>query len=347
MRKEGFIMNILESEVKPCPCCMEEHEVFTVLVDEKNIFKNEEISYEAMYEYCDKADEYIAREDMIDANDIAMKNAYRRKVGLLTTDEIIAIRDKYGISQSDLAKILGWGAKTVTRYEGHHVQDLAHDSILRKIDKDPEWYLELLEESESSFADAVYEKYHKIAVALYETKQDVYLRKSIRAKYVRYGKMPEYTGGKKLDLDKVVDVIRYFANSLKVNVLYKVKLMKLLWYSDALSYKSFGVSMTGLVYQALPMGAVPIGHDRIIDLKGISYDEVEFDEGTGYQFVSDGDTVYPSLSKDDLFILDQVIEKLGDMDRFSIVNKMHSEDAYIKTSPYDFIRYEYTKNLTI
>lgn len=45
--------------------------------------------------------------------------------------------------------------------------------------------------------------------------------------------------------------------------------MKLMWFADALSYKNRGVAITGLVYQALPMGAVPIGHDLIIELKGV------------------------------------------------------------------------------
>ena len=76
-------------------------------------------------------------------------------------------------------------------------------------------------------------------------------------------------GNTPLALDKVVDVIRYFAASKNVTNLYKVKLVKLMWYADALSYKKRGYAITGLVYQALPMGAVPVGHNSIIDLKDI------------------------------------------------------------------------------
>ena len=81
-----------------------------------------------------------------------------------------------------------------------------------------------------------------------------------------------------LSLDKVVDVIRYFAASLNVTKLYKVKLMKLMWYADVLSYKMRGFAITGLVYQALPMGAVPIGHNSIIDLKDVPCEEVDMGE---------------------------------------------------------------------
>ena len=46
-------------------------------------------------------------EDMIKTNDVAFKDAYRRACNLLTSDEICNIRTKYGISQADLAKLLG------------------------------------------------------------------------------------------------------------------------------------------------------------------------------------------------------------------------------------------------
>lgn len=47
--------------------------------------------------------------------------------------------------------------------------------------------------------------------------------------------------------------------------LYKVKLIKLIWYADALSYKRRGFAITGLVYQALPMGTVPVGNKLFLN----------------------------------------------------------------------------------
>ena len=56
-----------------------------------------------------------------------------------------------------------------------------------------------------------------------EDRQDDYLRKSIFAQYIRYENEPDCCGGTSLNLDKVVAVIRYFANSAKMSHLYKVK----------------------------------------------------------------------------------------------------------------------------
>lgn len=340
-------MEIVKREHKLCLCCMEEHDVSYVRVKEKNVFRDQEIEYDAIYEYCDKTNEYIASDSMISTNDISLKNAYRKKIGLLTSDEIEVIRQKYGISQSDLAILLGWGEKTITRYESHQIQDNAHDTILRKIDEDPEWYISLLKKSEQKFSTSTYSKYLETAKQLYETKQDEYLRKTIQAQYVKYENFPECCGNTKLNLDKVVEAIRYFANSLKVKALYKVKLMKMLWYADSLSYKRYEHSMTGMVYKALPMGAVPLQYDLLIDLKGVAYEEVDFIEGSGYHFIATQNKEYSHLSEDDISVLEKIIAVFGDASKESIVESMHKETAYIETASNDIIQYKYARQLSL
>lgn len=340
-------MKILKKECTLCLSCMEAHEVLTVQTEETNIFKGENISYIAIYNYCENTGEYFASEEQTVQNDLAMKNAYREKKGLLTSKDIHEIRCKYGISQTDLSNLLGWGAKTITRYEGHQIQDSAHDSILRKIDDDPAWYLEFLQKSRNSIPKDLYQKYYETAMQIYETQQNEYLYKAIKAIYSKYEDSTEYTGGKPLNLDKVIDIIRYFANSAKVKFLYTVKLMKMLWYSDALSYKEHGISMTGLVYKSLPMGAVPVAYKQIMDLKGINYTEEEFGEGTKCFFIGDNNYYYPNLCEDDIDILNCIIDNFGDATKTTIVNTMHKEDAYIKTAPNSIIRYKYAKYLSI
>ena len=340
-------MEIIKKERKLCLSCMEEHDVAYVRLKEKNIFKGQEIEYDVVYEYCEETNEFISSDTMISTNDISLKNAYRQKIGLLTSIEIEKIRQKYGVSQTDLAILLGWGEKTITRYESHQVQDNAHDTILRKIDEDPEWYISLLKKSESKFSPSTYSKYFEAARQLYENTQDEYLRRTIQAQYVKYENISECCGNVKLDLDKVVEVISYFANSIKVKSLYKVKLMKLLWYADALSYKRYGHSMTGLVYRALPMGAVPLQYDLIIDLKGVMYEEVEFVEGSGYHFIPTSSNKYLHLTKDDISVLDKIIDQFGSSSKENIINSMHNEQAYIETALNDVIQYKYAHQLSL
>ena len=340
-------MKIMNAERKLCTCCMEEHEVKTVLIQENNIFKGVPVKYDAEYFYCDRADETYADEQQISQNDIAMKNAYRVHEGLLTSDQIIAIRAQYGISQSDLCLLLGWGAKTITRYESHQVQDIAHDTILRKLEADPEWFLKLLQAAKGSLSPASYSKYLEAGTALFEQDHDLYLKSAIMAKYARYGQNVEFNGNADLSLDVVVDMIHYYANSPMVNSLYMVKLMKMLWYADALSFKRRAHAISGLIYRALPMGAVPVAYESIVDLSAIHYEEIDMGDGTGYRFLPTENKTYPTLSSKDREILDTIIERFGKASKKEIVETMHREDAYTETALNDIIQFKYATMLSI
>lgn len=329
-----------------CPLCMNVHDVMTVSVPEKNIFKGVPIEYNAVYDYCKDADEYSANEEMIRKNDISMKDAYRAKVGLLTSYQIGCIREDYRVSQRDLAIILGWGEKTITRYEGHYVQDSAHDMILRKIDDDPAWYLKFLGSARDRFSEDVYSKYESAAREKFGQKQDGYLKTTILAKYVPYQENGIYTGGRSLDLDKVVDTVNYFAGAHVMKFLYKVKLMKLLWYADALSYKRYGHSITGLAYMSLPMGAVPVGYDLITELHGINYEEKMFECGVGYKFLPSRNRV-ANLDSEEISVLDTVIKSFATYNQHEIVERMHSERAYIETPAGKPIDFRYADVLSI
>ena len=57
---------------------------------------------------------------------------YRKKHGLLSADDIRAIRDRFDLTQADLAGLLRLGPNTVSRWEsGRNVQTAAMDILLR------------------------------------------------------------------------------------------------------------------------------------------------------------------------------------------------------------------------
>lgn len=59
---------------------------------------------------------------------------YRRSHGLLSADEIRGIRERFNLTQADLAHLLRLGANTVSRWEaGRNVQTAAMDILLRMI----------------------------------------------------------------------------------------------------------------------------------------------------------------------------------------------------------------------
>ena len=338
-------MSVIKTEKKLCHNCMEEHEVETVILTDTEEFKGLEVSFDATYEYCANVDGYIETEDMIKANSLAMKDAYRVKENLLTSSEIIAIRDKYGVSQKDFSEILDWGMATITRYENHQVQDRAHDDILRKIKTDPKWFLDMLKRADGKIPNKAFRKYYQAASMEFREMKNEYLMDSIQALYANYSDNL-ITGGTELNLNKVVEIINYYAS--KVISLHKVKLMKMLWYGDSLNYKRNGRSITGLVYKALPMGAVPEGYEQIIDLEGVEFDTLAYGEDqVGYKFKPVMGFEIKELMSDEIIILDAVISEVGSLNSKEIIEKMHEEDAYKNTTSHCIIPFSFAEKLSI
>ena len=156
-------MKIIYEKEKLCFNCMEVHTVKYVQIEETITFKNESIHYLAEYEFCDNAESYSENEEQLKINNLALKDAYRVKMGLLTSSDIKRIRDKYKISQKEFSEVLGWGAATIIRYENSQVQDRAHDDILRKIDADPAWFIEMLTRAKENITPKLFMNYYKRA----------------------------------------------------------------------------------------------------------------------------------------------------------------------------------------
>lgn len=63
----------------------------------------------------------------------------RAEDGLLGPDEIVALREKYGLSQAELERLIGAGEKTVVRWErGTVSQNKTADTLLRVLAEHPD-----------------------------------------------------------------------------------------------------------------------------------------------------------------------------------------------------------------
>lgn len=153
------------------------------------------------------------------------------------------------------------------------------------------------------------------------------------------------TGGSRLDLKKVIEEINYLSQN--VQSLHKVKLMKMLWYSDALNYKRHGISITGLSYRALPMGAVPEGYEQIVFLDGVCYEKILYGENIAYKFKSAEGFKITELTDEEITTVDDVIRQFGNMKTEEIVQIMHEEDAYKCTEANCLIWYKFSETLSI
>jgi putative zinc finger/helix-turn-helix YgiT family protein len=83
---------------------------------------------------CPKCHEVVLRS--ADARRLRQRalEIYRGKYGLLSAEDIRSIRERFGLTQAELARLLRLGGNTMSRWEaGRNVQTAAMDMLLRMI----------------------------------------------------------------------------------------------------------------------------------------------------------------------------------------------------------------------
>lgn len=118
---------------KYCDKCGKENEAIIKVEERKYKIKGIEVKAKINVTYCKLCGEEIYNRKEELKNDIILFDAYKKKMNLLTSKEIRDIRITFDISQEALAKLLGFGLKTIARYENGSIQDETHDTILKII----------------------------------------------------------------------------------------------------------------------------------------------------------------------------------------------------------------------
>ena len=122
--------------------------------------------------------------------------------------------------------------------------------------------------------------------------------------------------------------------------------MKMLWYSDVLSFIKNGFAMTGMVYRHEPMGALPIGHYNLMNLENLNIkEEMSCNYDTMLHVYPTVGMDYSILSDSEKAILDKVIEKFKNYKAKDIVDYMHEEKAYKETNAGEIIPFSLAKEI--
>jgi len=333
-----------------CPNCEEYTETTFGVENEVYNVRGEPIEIEAEVAICQKCGEKIFDEERDSRNLEKAYSLYREKHNLLSADEIRSIREKYGLSQRALSRLLGWGEITIHRYENGAIPDNAHDKLLRLIE-DPQNMQKLFEADRNklpSYTAARLEK--RIASFLQEDKEQAFQVSFERL--VSHQHVDLTSGFKTHDLEKLKNMILYLVKRL--DGMLETKLNKLLWYCDFLHFKETSVSITGAQYIRLPYGPVPDNYERIIGIMQpelLDKDEIPFNtkEGIvlGKQFTALVEPDESIFSEKEIQVMNFIADTFRNDTSTSIMNKSHQETAYKKCEDGDIISYEYAKGLSL
>ena len=334
-----------------CPNC-EEYTSVTLGV-EKEVYnvRGEPTQIEAEVTICQKCGSKIFDEERDSRNLEKAYSLYREKHDLLPPDEIRSMREKYGLSQRALSRLLGCGEITIHRYENGAIQDNAHDNLLRSI-ADPKnlcMFFEANRDKLPTYTVARLEK--RIASFMQEDREQAFQVSFERL--VSHQHVDLTSGFKEYDLEKLENMILYLVKLLDGTL--KTKLNKLLWYCDFLYFKESSVSITGAQYVRIKLGQVPdhyelifanMIHEGLIDKNEIPF---QTKDGTqqGEEFTTLVEPDKSLFTEKEIQVMDSIADTFREDTSTSIMEKSHREAAYKKCKDGEIISYEYAKELSL
>ncbi len=328
-----------------CPHCEKNQKVVKVRRKEILPVMGEPVKYDAELYRCVVCSGEFATTEMEEENFQKAYNLYRDKHRLLRKEKIKEIRHKYGMSQKDFSRFLGWGEITIHRYESGSLQDMAHNETL-VLTEDPRNALKILELNRNTLASTLIQRIESRIKELLAEEKTASLLPLIEGKYT--GASIE-TGYKVFDIEKIENLIIYIA--VKCGGVLKTKLNKLLWYMDFKHFKEHTVGITGAKYLHLPLGPVPMDYElltfKLQNEDRLEAQEVIIGEYLGENYIAKGEADISLFTRKELKTIDIVIKKLARLGSGKIKDISHEEAAYKMTSHKQVIPYSFAKDLSL
>lgn len=121
------------NEKEYCPNCKKMVDTRVTEKYEALSVRGQEITLKVKMRICKECGEPLVDDELDDISLKQFYDEYRRLNNLLFPEEIKKIREKYNMSQTEFAKLLGMGEKTIARYENGAIQERVHDNLIRVV----------------------------------------------------------------------------------------------------------------------------------------------------------------------------------------------------------------------
>lgn len=252
-------------------------------------------------------------------------NQYRAKHGIPYTDEIIALRERYGLSASKMSVILGFGANQYRLYEMGEVPSESNGKMIRSA-MNPKVFLDLVKSSRHQLTEREYDKIVARMEEVIAKSGEWHSEQWVVGRLFRCGRGVS-NGFAPLSTARLKNLLLYILG--KMGDTFQTKMNKVLFYIDFLSYRERGMAISGLAYNAIDFGPVPQRWDRVYS----AFDEVE----QKTQLVHDQECValtataaadMGGFTTEEKVIIDEVCERMKGLSAHDISDLSHREPAW-------------------
>ncbi len=268
---------------------------------------------------------------------------YRSAVGYLQPEQIREWRERLGLTQGEVTRLLGWGEITLGRYETGSLQSAAHEQQLRALMAPANLLDRLLKTPDAVAGNKRYR--------LIDRLRREAIREHLEGAVVlaAYQREPDALNGRQtVDLNRLLAAFLVLAAGGEL----KTKFNKLLFYADFAHYRRHGRGITGLHYARLPHGPVPDDYQALIaalsETGALGVREVAFGDGyVGEQLVALTPPDTSVLTREERETLERVKRYFRDWGSKRISDLSHEEPAWRETEPSRWISYDHADRLRI
>lgn len=313
-------------------------------------FRKEEFIVVYHFFKCTERDESFTTTELDDLNLNQLYNQYRAKHKLPFPDEIILLRENYGLSAKKMSEVLGFGLNSYRNYENGEVPNMSNSRLIQLV-KDAREFKKLLLLSNSLESKSLDKTKSRLELIIKEQKE-LRFYSQLKEYLIGVPVADSFTGFRLPDLNKFTEMIIFFTERLKP---WKTKLNKLLFYADFIMYEKSGFSISGIRYRAIPMGPVPENCDSIFEYLA-KKDEFEIisalfpDGGVGEQFKPNPKHKFnPALFSDsELTVLEEVANRFRNTSTDEIIEISHKEKGWIENNrEKKIIDYKYSFDMAL
>ncbi len=294
-------------------------------------YRKEQFTVVAHYYKCNKCNEEFTTTESDTITLVQAHNQYREKFGIPFIEEIVAIREKYDLSASKMSEVLGLGANGYSNYEKGEIPSQAIGNLISNADN-PEVFNGMVEKAKHYFSESAFEKVKKRIQHIIERQHGVgYYQLALN----QHSEPNCLTGYRKINKDKVAHILIAFTLNCDSGFNDRLKLNKLLFYTDFANYKNTGYSITGLSYRAIQHGPVPTNYDNIFayfQTEGIiNSNWVKENKGTAKEYFFTekqfDSTLFTESEKE---TIDTIIYKFKNTRTWDLVDLSHEEKGWIQ-----------------
>ncbi|HYG37242.1 MAG TPA: type II TA system antitoxin MqsA family protein [Cytophagales bacterium] len=320
------------------------------LITERRLMDFRKETFEIVFHYykCEDSEEQFTTTALDEVNMNQVYNQYRDKFNIPFPDEIIKIREKYGLSAAKMSEILGFGVNSYRQYEAGEMPSTANAKLIQMVN-DPKKFIDMVELC-GTLDEKLKSKYIQKAQLLAEEKKRNIFNLNFKEYLLGNHLADIYSGYRNPNFEKFTEMVVYFSEKIAP---FKTKINKLLFYADFLMFKQSCFSISGIRYKAIEMGPVPHNFQSIFEYlanKGeIDIYTTEFPQGyTGEQFRARKDRPFnPELfTANELAVLDKVATVFKATSTNNIIELSHLEEAWKKNEKdKSVISYEYAFEL--